>query len=67
MRADLQCGRAVVNLELPDSTVVLEREPLAPLADPEAAVRDALAHPDSEPAARAVRCPSSPLEERRKG
>lgn len=40
MKADVQCGRAVVNLELPDSTVMLEMEPLAPLADPAAAVRD---------------------------
>ena len=49
MKADVQCGRAEVNLELPDSTVVLEMEPLTPLADPAAAVRDALAHPIQSP------------------
>jgi nickel-dependent lactate racemase len=49
MKADLRCGRAVVNLEVPDSTVVLEMEPLAPLADPATAVRDALAHPIQSP------------------
>jgi len=49
MKADLQCGREVVNLELPDSTVVLEMEPLEPLPDPAAAVRQALARPIESP------------------
>jgi nickel-dependent lactate racemase len=57
MKADLQCGRTIVNLEVPDSTEVLEMEPLAPLHDPTAAVRDALAHPIQSP----------PLEEMARG
>lgn len=45
MKTDLQCGRETVELLVPDSTVVLEMKPLAPLADPAAAVAEALAHP----------------------
>jgi nickel-dependent lactate racemase len=49
MQADLRCGRELVGLDLPDSTVVLEMKPLAPLADSAAAVRDALLHPIESP------------------
>ena len=49
MKAPLQCGRETVTLELPPSTVVLEMEPLAPLPDPAAAVREALDHPIASP------------------
>ena len=49
MKADLPCGRALVTLELPDSTAVLEMEPLAPLPDPPAAVRHALVNPIESP------------------
>jgi hypothetical protein len=42
MNADLRCGRETVSLELPDSTVVLEVKPLAPLADPAAGRAPAL-------------------------
>jgi nickel-dependent lactate racemase len=49
MKADLQCGRETVNLEVPDSTILLEMQPLAPLPDPDAAVREALAHPIASP------------------
>ncbi|HMD72120.1 MAG TPA: nickel-dependent lactate racemase [Bryobacteraceae bacterium] len=49
MKADLQCGREIVNFEVPDSTVLLEMKPLAPLPDPGAAVREALAHPIASP------------------
>jgi len=56
MKAELQCGHEVVDLEVPDSTVLLEMKPLAPLADPAGAVREALAHPiSSRPLADIVR------------
>ena len=49
MKTGLQCGHETVGLELPESTVVLEMKPLAPLADAAAAVREALAHPIGSP------------------
>ncbi len=49
MKAELLCGRELLNFEVPDSTVLLEMKPLAPLADAAAAVREALAHPISSP------------------
>lgn len=49
MIGDLRFGREMVSLELPDSTVVLEMKPLAPLADPAGAVREALERPIGSP------------------
>jgi len=49
MKAELQCGRELLDFEVPDSTVVLEMKPLAPLADPAAAVREALERPIGSP------------------
>ncbi len=49
MDAELRCGKETVAVALPDSSVVLEMKPLAPLADPGAAVRAAIAHPIESP------------------
>ncbi len=50
MDVDLRCGKETLELVVPDSTVVLEMRPLAPLVDAAAAVRDALVHPIESPA-----------------
>ncbi len=49
MRAELLFGEKTLDLDLPDSVVRLEMEPLKPLPDPTGAVRQALAKPIESP------------------
>ena len=46
---NLLCGEETVDLRLPESVRVLEMEPTEPLADPDGAVRQALADPIESP------------------
>ena len=45
MKVNLLCGKETINLELPDSVQLIENKPAKALAEPAAAVRDALLHP----------------------
>jgi len=45
MQAGLLCGQKRVDLDLPDFVTLLEMKPLAPVADPEGAVRESLSSP----------------------
>ncbi len=45
MQANLLCGKETIQLELPDSALLIENKPAKALTDPEAAVRNALLHP----------------------
>ncbi len=49
MKANLLCGKNTIILDLPDTVQLIENKPAKPLADPEAAVRDALLHPIGAP------------------
>ncbi len=45
MKANLLCGKEIISLKLPDSTLLIENKPAEALANPESAVLDALLQP----------------------
>ena len=45
MNANLLCGKETITVSLPDSALLIENKPAQPLADPEAAVLEALTRP----------------------
>ncbi len=49
MKVGLLCGQKTVDLELPDSTILLEMKKLEALQNPTEAIRHALAHPIQSP------------------
>jgi len=49
MKVGLLCGQKTVDLELPDSTVLLEMKKMEALQDPTQIILDALAHPIQSP------------------
>lgn len=49
MQAHLLCGKETITLELPDRALLIENKPAESLADPAAAVLDALLHPIGTP------------------